>query len=73
MQKVTSNSERTIRSVCASMKMEGFHVSKQTQEDCRAILSGQKSADGAPQSSESAHSACAASVFGLVCTCERWR
>lgn len=45
MQKVTSNPDRTIRSVCASMKMEGFHVSKQTQEDCRAVLSGQKSAD----------------------------
>jgi len=40
-----TNFERTIRSVCASMKMEGFHVSKQTQEDCRAVLSGQKSAD----------------------------
>jgi len=45
MQKVTPNPDRTIRSVCASMKMEGFHVSKQTQEDCRAVLSGQKSAD----------------------------
>ena len=45
MQKAAPNPERTIRSVCASMKMEGFHVSKQTQEDCRAILSGQKAAD----------------------------
>ena len=45
MQKAAPNPDRTIRSVCASMKMEGFHVSKQTQEDCHAVLSGQKSAD----------------------------
>ena len=45
MQKAAPDSERTIRSMCASMKMEGFHVPKQTQEECRAILSGQKSAD----------------------------
>ena len=25
--------------------MEGFHVSKQTQEDCRAVLRGEKTAD----------------------------
>ena len=45
MQKVTPNPERTIRSGCASMIMEGFHVLKQTQEDCRAVLSDQKSVD----------------------------
>lgn len=45
MQKAIPNTERTIRSVCASMKIEGFQVSKQTQEDCRAILSGRKTAD----------------------------
>lgn len=45
MQKVTPNPDHTIRSVCASIKMEGFRVSKRTKEDCRAVLSGQKSAD----------------------------
>jgi len=45
MQKATPNPDRTIRNLCASMKMEGFYMSKQTQEDCRAVLFGQKSAD----------------------------
>lgn len=40
-----ANTGSTLRSVCASMKMEGFQVSKQTQEDCRAVLLGEKSAD----------------------------
>lgn len=45
MQKVAYDPERTLRSMCASMKMEGLCVSKQTQEDCRSILSGRKSPD----------------------------
>lgn len=40
-----ANTDSTLRSVCASMKMEGFQVSQQTQEDCRAVLQGEKSAD----------------------------
>ena len=42
---MTPNNDNTLRSVCASMKMEGFHVSEQTQEDCRAMLRGEKSAE----------------------------
>lgn len=42
---MTPNNDNTLRSVCANMKMEGFQVSEQTQEDCRAMLRGEKSAD----------------------------
>lgn len=42
---MTPSADSILRSVCASMKMEGFQVSEQTQEDCRAMLRGEKSAD----------------------------
>ena len=45
MPSLMNNADSTLRSVCASMEMEGFHVSKQTQEDCRAVLRGEKTAD----------------------------
>ena len=45
MPSLMNNADSTLRSVCASMEMEGFRVSKQTQEDCRAVLRGEKTAD----------------------------
>lgn len=45
MTQTGSEAEKTLRSLCASMNMEGFRVSQQTQKDCRDVLSGKQSAD----------------------------
>lgn len=44
MQKTMPNAQRIVSNVCASMKMEGFSISAKTQQNCRAIASGEKKA-----------------------------
>ena len=44
MQSNTPKTQRILNNVCASMKMEGFSVSAKTQQSCRAIAAGEKSA-----------------------------